>query len=142
MIETVSNISEKLTETLGQVGALCRTAGKKVHDVRCGTADALTGSASSVRDTAEAIDELAESAAAKLDSTAAYVRNYDAGDIFVDLGKFVRRHPATFIAGAVAAGFVLGFSLERSWSAEVAAAFYFLAVFFAFAAAFSSFAEE
>jgi hypothetical protein len=68
-----------------------------------------------VRDTGEAIDELAESAAARLDSTAAFVRNYDPGDIVVDLGRFVRRHPATFIA--VAAGFVLGFAVRRKWVA-------------------------
>ena len=89
MIETASNISETVSETLGQVGALCRTAGKKVHDARRGTADALNGSASTVRDTAEAIDELAESTATKLDSTAAFVRNYDPGDVFVSLGRWL-----------------------------------------------------
>src|ERR1035438_3844569 len=105
MIETASNISETLSETLGQVGALCRTAGKKVHDARCGTADALNGSASTVRGTAEAIDELAESTAAKLDSTAAFVRDYDPANVGVTLGKVVGRHPAVFVTGAAIAGF-------------------------------------
>ncbi len=117
MIEAASNISETLTGTLGQVGALCRTAGKKVHDARCGTADALNGSASTVRDTAEAIDELAESAAAKLDSTAAFVRDYDPGEVFVTLGRVVGRHPAVFLTGAAVAGFLFGFAARRKWMA-------------------------
>jgi hypothetical protein len=117
MIETASNISETLSETLGQVGALCRTAGKKVHDARCGTADALNGSASTVRDTAEAIDELAENTAAKLDSTASFVRNYDPADVFVTLYKVIGRHPAIFLTGAAAAGFLLGFAARRKWIA-------------------------
>jgi hypothetical protein len=115
MIETASNISETLSETLGQVGALCRTAGKKVHDARCGTADALNGSASTVRDTAEAIDELAESTATKLDSTAAFVRDYDPGDVLVTLRKVVGRHAAIFLTGAAAVGFVFGFAARRKW---------------------------
>jgi len=117
MIETASNISETVSETLGQVGALCRTAGKKVHDARRGTADALNGSASTVRDTAGAIDELAESTATKLDSTAAFVRNYDPGDVFVSLAKVVGRHPAIFLSGAAAAGFAFGFAARRKWIA-------------------------
>lgn len=118
MIEAASNIGETLSETLGQVGVLCRTAGKKVHDARCGTADALNGSASTVRDTAEAIDELAESTATKLDSTAAFVRNYDPGDVFVALGKVIGRHAGIFLTGAAAAGFVLGFAARSKFSAS------------------------
>jgi hypothetical protein len=117
MIETVSNISETLSETLGQVGALCRTAGKKMHDARRGTADALNGSASTVRDTGEAIDELVESTAARLDSTAAFVRHYDPGDVLVTVKKFVGSHPAVFLTGAAAAGFLFGFAARRKWMA-------------------------
>ena len=117
MIETESNISETPSGTLGQVGALYRTAGKKVHDARCGTANALNGSASTVRDTAGAIDELADSTAAKLDSTAAFVRYYDPGEVFVNLRKVVGRHPAIFLTGAAAAGFVFGFAARRKWIA-------------------------
>jgi hypothetical protein len=118
MTEAASNIGETLSETLGQVGVLCRTAGKKVHDARCGTADALNGSASTVRDTAEAIDELAESTATKLDSTAAFVRNYNPADVFVTLGKVIGRHAAIFLTGAAAAGFVLGFAARSRFSAS------------------------
>jgi hypothetical protein len=118
MTEAESNIGETLSQTLGQVGVLYRTAGKKVQDARCGTADALSGSASTVRDTAEAIDELAESTATKLDSTAPFVRNYDPGDAFVALGKVIGRHAAIFLTGAVAAGFVLGFAARSKFSAS------------------------
>jgi hypothetical protein len=88
-----------------------------MHDARSGTADVLNGSASTVRDTAEAIDELAESTAAKLDSTAAFVRNYDPADVFIRLGKVLSRHPAIFLTGAAAAGFVFGFAARCRWVA-------------------------
>jgi hypothetical protein len=117
MIETVSNISGTLSQTLEQVGALCRTAGRKMHEARRGTADALNGSASTVRDTGEAIDELVESTAAKLDSTAVFVRNYDPGNVLVTFKKFVGHHPAIFITGVAAAGFLFGVAARRKWVA-------------------------
>jgi hypothetical protein len=69
---------------------------------------ALTGSAASVRDAGGIIDELAGLAAARLDSTAAYVRRHDPGIGLDHMRRIIRRHPARIVAGAAAAGFVFG----------------------------------
>src|SRR5437763_17101461 len=65
---------------------------------------ALTGSATSMRDAGEAIDHLAERTAAKLDSTAAYVRRYDPASRLREMREGIRRRPAASVAGAGAAG--------------------------------------
>src|SRR3954469_11274493 len=69
---------------------------------------ALTGAATSVRDAGEAIDHLAERTAAKLDSTAAYVRRYDPASRLREMREAIRRRPAASVAGAAAAGFLFG----------------------------------
>jgi len=116
MSETASHLTEKLSDTLVQAEDLGRAAGKKLHEARRGTADALSASASRVRNTGAAIDELAERAAATLDSTAGYVRSHDSGDILAGLRQVVHRHPASFVAGAVAAGFFFGFVFRKRWA--------------------------
>lgn len=108
MTLTSSHLGEKLCDTLEQVGDLGRTAGKKLDEARCGTANALTGSASSVRDAGRAVDELAKRTATRLDSTAAYVRHP-----VIHLRQNIRRHPAGFVAWAAAAGFLLGFAIRK-----------------------------
>jgi hypothetical protein len=50
--------------------------------------------------------------------TAAFFRNYDPSDVFVTLGKVVGRHPAFFITGASAAGFLFGFAARSKFSAK------------------------
>lgn len=113
MIETASQLGEKLQDTLEQVGSLGRAAEKKFAEARRQTADALKGSAGSVRDAGEAIDELAEKTAVKLDQGAECVRNYDMGGLLVNLQQLIRRHPAGFVTGAAAAGFLIGLSARR-----------------------------
>jgi ElaB/YqjD/DUF883 family membrane-anchored ribosome-binding protein len=115
MSQTVSHLGEQLSDAFEQVGALGRTAGKKLDEARRNTADALTGSASSVRDAGEAIDELAEKAAAKLDSTAKYVRSHDAEGILTDVRHVIRRHPASVVTGAAAVGFLFGLAIRKQW---------------------------
>ena len=69
---------------------------------------ALTGSDACVREAGEVIDELAERAAARLDSTAAYLRRHDPKIGLRHMRRVIRRHPARIVAGAAAAGFVFG----------------------------------
>lgn len=108
MSETASQLGDKLQDAQEQVGSMGRSASKKFAEARRDMANALLDSASSVRDTGEAIDELAERTAAKLDHSAAYVRNYDLGDLLLNIRQVICRHPAAFVTGAAAAGYLLG----------------------------------
>lgn len=107
-METASPLGGKLQDTLEQVGSLRRAAGRKFTDARRETANAIKDSASSVREAGEALDELAEQAAARLDRSAAYVRNYDLNGLVPNLRQAIRRHPAGFVAGAIAGGLLIG----------------------------------
>jgi ElaB/YqjD/DUF883 family membrane-anchored ribosome-binding protein len=115
--KTASDLGEELSDAVKQVADLGQTAIDKLDDVRHGTADALAGAASSVRSTgrqgSEAIEDLTKSAASKLDSTAAYVRKHDMGDMLGHLRHVVRRNPTSFIVGAAAIGFFLGTAIRR-----------------------------
>ncbi len=114
MIETASHLGDRLADTLEQVGSLGRTAGKKFTEARRDTANALNDSACSVRDAGEAVGELAASAAAKLDNGAECVRDYDLGRVLLNLRQVISRHPAGFIAGAAAAGFLIGRAARKT----------------------------
>ncbi len=121
MKTTALHLGEEVSGTVRHVADLGRTVGERLDEVRCGTADALGGAASSVRSTgrqgSEVIDNLAESAAAQLDSTAKYVRNHDIGEMLLgDLRLVVRRHPTSFVVGAVAFGFFLASAIRRKAS--------------------------
>ena len=117
MRETATHLTDELSTAVKQVADLGRTAGEKLDEVRYGTADALAGAASSVRTTgrqgSETIDDLSKSAAYKLDSTAAYVRNHDLGDMLGAVRHVVRQHPTSFLVGAAAFGFLLGSAVRR-----------------------------
>ncbi|MGJ5815940.1 hypothetical protein [Paludibaculum fermentans] len=112
MMESASPLGGKLQDTLDQVGSLRRAAGRKFSDARRETANAIKDSANSVREAGEALDELAEQAAARLDRSAAYVRNYDLNGLVPNLRQAIRRHPAGFITGAIAAGILVGLAMR------------------------------
>lgn len=114
---TAPYLGESLSGTAQHVADLARTAGEKADEVRYETANALAGAASSVRTTgrqgSEAIEDLANNAASKLDSTAAYVRRHDVGDMLGNLRQVIRQHPASFLVGAAVVGFFLGSGVRR-----------------------------
>lgn len=112
MMESASPLGEKLQDTMEQAASLRRAAGRKFSRVRRETANAIKDSASSVRDAGEALDELAERAASRLERSAAYVRSYDLNGLVPNLRQAVRRHPAGFLAGAIATGLVLGLAIR------------------------------
>jgi len=121
-METASQIGSKISEVKETAEALARAAGKKLGEMRSGTADALHTVASSLRSSAEALDDFAEGAANKLDAAGCYVknqrlRNVSAGLKYVpgNLRRTVRRHPATSLIAATALGF-LAASIYRSFS--------------------------
>ncbi len=112
MMETTSPLGEKLQDTMEQVGSLRRAAGRKFSNARRETANAIKDSAASVREAGEALDELAERTAARLDRSASYVRNYDLNGLVPNLRQAIRRHPAGFVAGAIAGGLLIGLALR------------------------------
>lgn len=117
--ETTSNASRELDQAQERMQDLRRTAAERL-EARNGTADALESVASSVRTTgrqgAERIDTLSESAAGKLDSTAAYVRSHNVGDMLVNLGQLIGKHPTGFLLLAAGIGFLAGSAIQRNKS--------------------------
>jgi ElaB/YqjD/DUF883 family membrane-anchored ribosome-binding protein len=109
-----SDLSERIHDTLEQVGALSRTAGKKLEYARHGTADVLKGSAASVRGAGEAVDQFADKAAARLETCAKYVRKFDSAHLVSGIRQAVRRNPAGFIACAAALGLLCGLVMRRT----------------------------
>jgi hypothetical protein len=57
--------------------------------------------------------QIVHTTAHRLGSTARYLRQYDAEDIFADLREVVRRHPESAVMASVAAGFLAGTVLRR-----------------------------
>ena len=114
---TATQVAEEVTGAARQVADLGRAAGEKLDEVRYGAADALAGAASSFRTAgrhgSHAIGDLSKSAAHGLDSTSAFLRNHDMGDMMGGLRKVVRRHPTSFLVGAAAVGFVFGTAIRR-----------------------------
>ena len=117
--ETTSNASRELDQAQERMQDLRRTVAERL-EARNGTADALESVASSVRTTgrqgAERIDTLSQSAAAKLDSTAAYVRSHNVGDMLVNLGQLIGKHPTGFLLLAAGIGFLAGSAIQRNKS--------------------------
>jgi hypothetical protein len=109
-----TDLSEKFHDALGQVGALSRTAEKKLEHARHGTADVLKGSAASVRGAGEAIEHFAEKAAGRLETCSKYVRKFDSEHLVSGVRQAVRRNPAGFIAAAAALGLLCGLAMRRT----------------------------
>jgi hypothetical protein len=117
-METVSQqLGAKVSDVKESAEALARAAGKRLEDVRTGTADALHGAASSVRSTgrksAESIADCASGTADKLDAAGTYVEKHRLDDLPAGLRRAVRRYPAGSLIVATAVGF-LAASVFRS----------------------------
>jgi ElaB/YqjD/DUF883 family membrane-anchored ribosome-binding protein len=85
-------------------------AAEAVH----GLADALRHTADTLeRDEKVAVARYADQAAAQIDRLSENLRARDFRDLLANLEGFARRQPSLFIAGAVAAGFVIGRILAR-----------------------------
>ena len=84
-------------------------------------AEAVHGVADALRHTAHtleheenvAVARYADQAAAQIDRFSESLRNRDLRDLLSNVESFARRQPSLFIAGAVAAGFVIGRILAR-----------------------------
>lgn len=118
--ETTSNAKAGLDQAHERMDDLRQTAGERLDQARNGTADALENAAFSVRTSgrqgAERIDALSQNAAGKLDSTAAYVRSHNVGDMLINLRQVISKHPTGFLLLAVGIGFLAGSAAQRSKS--------------------------
>lgn len=111
--ELASQAKSKATETLSDAKRQVETQ----TDARKGeVADRLHGVAAALRDTSNKLQEqdeavfadYASSAADQVERFSGYLREQSVGDLVNDVQHFARRQPELFLAGALAAGFMLG----------------------------------
>jgi ElaB/YqjD/DUF883 family membrane-anchored ribosome-binding protein len=147
--DTLDSMKQQATDTARELGARASAAGAATqHQVgRLGEqmreaasslideqkermAVAVHGIADMLRRTADTLERennataahYADQAAAQIDRISDTVRNRELSDMVAGTEDFARRQPALFIAGAVAAGFVIGRLLARPARREDATA--------------------
>jgi len=87
---------------------------ERIADVVHGFADALRQTADTLeRDDQRTIARYADQAAEQIDRLGETMRSRRIADMLANAEGFARREPALFMAGAVAAGFVIGRLLAR-----------------------------
>jgi uncharacterized protein YjbJ (UPF0337 family) len=112
------------TEKIGEVK---ERAGSMVDERKNQTADRLQGIAGALRETStklqdqeeETFANYAATAAEQVDKFSGYLRNQNVGDLVQDVESFGRRQPELFLAGALAAGFLLGRFFKSSAANQV-----------------------
>ncbi len=118
IMETKSNATRGLDRAQERMEDLKRTTGERLDEGSNGTADALQSAASSVRTSgrqgAEGIETLSQNAAGKLDSSAAYVRSHNVGDMLINLRQVIGKHPTGFLLLAAGIGFLAGSAIQRN----------------------------
>jgi len=124
--ELTSQAKDKASETLNDA----KRQAVSEADARKGiVADRLQGVATALRDTSNKLQEqdeavfadYASSAAEQVERFSGYLRDQSVGDLVNDVQSFARRQPELFLAGALAAGFMLGRffkSSDRSYAAS------------------------
>lgn len=86
-----------------------------VADRADGIADSLRETSGSLRDRREAgVASLTDGAADQLERLSGLLREKDLGTLSAEAGDLARRHPAVFLGGAVALGFLAGRFLRAS----------------------------
>jgi ElaB/YqjD/DUF883 family membrane-anchored ribosome-binding protein len=107
---------------VGRLGEQMRDAAASLLDEqKHRMASAVQGVADMLRRTADTLERednataahYADQAAAQIDRLSQTVRSRALGEMVTDAEVFARRQPALFVAGAVAAGFVIGRLLAR-----------------------------
>jgi len=119
---TLGGVKDKLTDAAGHVRDTAQEYGRAAADnidknVR-NAAGALQSTASTLRSQAGSapgkMSDIAQTAAAKLDTTADYLQNFDTRQMLVHVEDWTRRNPGVAIASAAAVGFLIGMSLKRN----------------------------
>jgi hypothetical protein len=119
------NVKEKakqvVNETLGEAKGQVKSA---FADQKARAAERLGGVAGALRQTSqelrsnqnEFIADYTEAAAQQVDRFSSYLTERDLGDLMGDLRGLAQRQPEVFVAGALAAGFLLGRFIKSSGS--------------------------
>jgi ElaB/YqjD/DUF883 family membrane-anchored ribosome-binding protein len=116
---------------VGRLGEQMRdAAGSLIDEQKERMAVAVHGVADMLRRTADTLERennataahYADKAAMQIDRLSDTVRNRELGEMVASTEDFARRQPALFIAGAVAAGFVIGRLLARPARRDVVTA--------------------
>jgi hypothetical protein len=114
--------AETLELGVGRLGDQMREAARSLlHEKMERVAQAVDAFAEAFRRAAWSLDRnrqsraahYAEQAAARIERVSADVRNHHFNDMMAGTNDFAHRRPALFVAGAVAAGFVLSRLLVR-----------------------------
>ncbi len=111
--ELAAEAKHTATEKLGEAK---HRAESMVDERKNQTAERLQGIAGALRETSTKLQDQQEdtfanyaaTAADQVDKFSGYLRNQNVGDLLHDVDSLARRQPELFLAGALAAGFLLG----------------------------------
>jgi len=101
---TATDLGARISDVTESAAALARAAGRKLDDVRAGTADALHTVRSTVRNGVGAIDDFTSDAAEKLEAAVAHVEKNHLNRMPAGLRRAVRRYPASSLIIAATFG--------------------------------------
>jgi hypothetical protein len=111
-----STIAQRAKHGVGRLGGHTREAARSLlHEKKERVAASADGFADAFRHAGGALDRnrqyraarYADQAAARIERISAGVRSYDFSDMAASAEGLARRRPALYVAGAVAAGFIL-----------------------------------
>ncbi len=110
--QTLGNMTDEAKRNANALAAEQKEmAANRLHTF----ADTLRETGRSLQNEDEAmIGGYAESAAGQIDRFAGYLQRHDTGDLINEVRDMARRQPEIFIAGSLAAGFLLGRFLKSS----------------------------
>lgn len=119
--ETIDQVKQQAGETFDQVKQQTQS---KLDQQKQQAADRLSGVAGALRQTSHNLEtendplaQYADSFADQVDKMSTYLRERDLSELFNDVSQMAKRQPELFVAGALAAGFLLGRFLKSSGSA-------------------------
>jgi len=121
--EQAGAAGEAVQRQAGRIGDQMREAAESLlHEQKDRMAEAVHGFAEALRRAADSLEHedkamaarYADQAADRIDRFSTTMRERDLGEMMANAEAFARRRPSLFIAGAVAAGFVVGRLLTRA----------------------------
>lgn len=106
-----SEAAERAGQVAGDMAGEARTKADEAADMgRERAAEGMERTASMLREREQdgAVGAVAGRAAEGMERSASYIRQHDTAEMWTDVEHYVREHPVQGIAGAMAAGFLVG----------------------------------